>query len=277
MDKLYKVLGENGASSGGEHETWKLPQDGQPGDWMRPAKGALAETNGHHLCRPEDLVMSLGPLLYEAEARGERLETKKEVIVREARLVRRLEIWNDEVARDFAAACADHVLPIFERQRPEDDRPRRAIEAARLFTLGIETADELGAAWRAARDVMTADLLTVSGGALAAARAAAMSAAVGAGWSPLSAAGHAARSGREAAAWDATHQLARDHWGATDLTARTTLHDSMATTWAAAEARERAWQTERLLTCLGIGQVPVMDIPVVAEQVAEPLVHAAAL
>jgi hypothetical protein len=275
MDTLYKILGENGASLTGEHETWSLPQDGQPGNWMRPIKGALADTNGYHLYRARDLLIWLGPTIYEAECRRDRLDTEKAVTVREARLVRRLESWNDESARVFAAACADHVLPIYERQRPEDDRPRRAIEAARLFALGFVTADELAAAWRAARDVMTADLLTVSGAALAAARAAAMSAAVGPGWSILSAAADAAHAAREAGAWDATHTLARDGWGATDLAARAMLHDSMAATWAAAEAKERAWQTERLLTYLGIGQVPAMDMHVVAEQVAMPLVRAA--
>jgi hypothetical protein len=40
-----------------------------------------------------------------------------------------------EVTR-FAVADATRVLPLFERDRPEDDRPRAAIDAARLFTEG---------------------------------------------------------------------------------------------------------------------------------------------
>ncbi|HEX8991183.1 MAG TPA: hypothetical protein VF784_05845, partial [Anaerolineales bacterium] len=31
----------------------------------------------------------------------------------------------------WAAACAEHVLPLFESVRPDDLRPRQAIEAAR--------------------------------------------------------------------------------------------------------------------------------------------------
>ena len=31
----------------------------------------------------------------------------------------------------FAADCAEQVLPLFERDRPDDSRPRRAIEVAR--------------------------------------------------------------------------------------------------------------------------------------------------
>jgi hypothetical protein len=36
----------------------------------------------------------------------------------------------------WAAACAEHVLPLFEAVRPDDDRPRRAIEAARAWVRG---------------------------------------------------------------------------------------------------------------------------------------------
>ncbi len=33
----------------------------------------------------------------------------------------------------WAAACAEHVLPLFERAVPDDGRPRQAIEAARSW------------------------------------------------------------------------------------------------------------------------------------------------
>jgi len=35
-----------------------------------------------------------------------------------------------------AGPCAELVLPIFEKEYPKDDRPRKAIEAARAFTSG---------------------------------------------------------------------------------------------------------------------------------------------
>ena len=41
---------------------------------------------------------------------------------------RRLAVW--------AAACAEHVLPLFERARPDDDRPRRAIDLGRAWARG---------------------------------------------------------------------------------------------------------------------------------------------
>jgi hypothetical protein len=36
----------------------------------------------------------------------------------------------------WAADCAQHVLPLFERTRPDDDRPRRAIELGRAWARG---------------------------------------------------------------------------------------------------------------------------------------------
>jgi hypothetical protein len=58
--------------------------------------------------------------------------------------------FDDEVAhRDaldaarisFALDCAARVLPLVELARPTDQRPRRAIEAGRLFALGLITED----------------------------------------------------------------------------------------------------------------------------------------
>ena len=39
----------------------------------------------------------------------------------------------------WAADCAGHVLHLFEELRPEDDRPRQAIELARAWTRGEVT------------------------------------------------------------------------------------------------------------------------------------------
>lgn len=36
----------------------------------------------------------------------------------------------------WAAACAEHVLPLFEQEEPTDGRPREAVEAARSWAAG---------------------------------------------------------------------------------------------------------------------------------------------
>src|SRR3954447_25016235 len=57
----------------------------------------------------------------------------------------------------WAAECAEHVLPLFEAGRPDDDRPRRAIEAARAWARGalpmMEARAAGGHAMGAARDL----------------------------------------------------------------------------------------------------------------------------
>jgi hypothetical protein len=57
----------------------------------------------------------------------------------------------------WAAACAEHVLDLFESTRPEDPRPRRAIEHARAWVRGEVTMTQAraagGHAMAAARDL----------------------------------------------------------------------------------------------------------------------------
>src|SRR5215831_8243825 len=57
----------------------------------------------------------------------------------------------------WAAACAEHVLPLFESVRPDDPRPRHAIEQARAWARGQVTMTEsrtaAGHANGAARDL----------------------------------------------------------------------------------------------------------------------------
>jgi hypothetical protein len=64
---------------------------------------------------------------------------------------------NHHLLATWAAACAEHVLHLFEEARPKDDRPRRAIEQARAWALGEVTMSQAraaaGAANAAARDL----------------------------------------------------------------------------------------------------------------------------
>src|ERR671916_2009526 len=57
----------------------------------------------------------------------------------------------------WAASCAEHVLDLFESARPEDPRPRQAIEHARAWVRGEVTMTEAraagGHAMGAARDL----------------------------------------------------------------------------------------------------------------------------
>ena len=208
---IYKVLNTDGTACHGGSGEWSLPHDGEPGAWMPPIEGTLvACVHGYHLCRDKQVLGWLGPALYEAEYEGECLEGGDKVVVRKARLLRKLK-WDERSARLFACDCAERVLHIYEEQYPNDKRPRTAIETSRHFANGEATKDELDAAWAAAWDA-----------AGAAARAAAWAAA-------RAAAGDAARDAARDAAWAAAGDAAGD-------AAR-----------AAARAAEQDWQYDRFL------------------------------
>jgi predicted DNA-binding protein (UPF0251 family) len=119
----------------------------------------------------------------------------------------------------WAAECAEHVLHLFEAARPDDDRPRRAIEAARAWAVGemkmMRARDYAGAAQDAAREAM---------GISEAARMAALSA------------GQAA-----AVAHVAAHEL-----GAAAYAIRAAMEASAKSGREAARIAERDWQQERL-------------------------------
>lgn len=212
--KLWKVLNADGTPCHGGTGVWSLPSADGPGDWM-PIDDPKPCKRGWHLCRRADLVCWLGPAIFEAEARGLLIESDNKVVAGEARLLRRVDAWDDRTARLFAADCAERVLPIFEAAHPGDGRPRLAIEAARAFANGQITAAASTAAsvaaWDAARPV--------AGAALDAALDADCTAASAAARAAASDAASAAR----AAAWAARAAASAAVWGS-----------------------ERAWQTEHL-------------------------------
>jgi hypothetical protein len=128
-----------------------------------------------------------------------------------------LDLHGHHLLATWAADCAEHVLPLFSEQHPQDDRPRRAIETARAWVRGQVTVGEARAAsleaHAAARNATDA-----------AARAAARSAGQAVGTA------HMADHAPHAAAY-AVQAVRAAGIGRDDLTAAD---------------RERTWQEERL-------------------------------
>ncbi len=97
----------------------------------------------------------------------------------------------------WAAACAEHVLNLFESERPSDTRPRQAIERARAWVRGEITMSEA----RAAGGHANAAARDLSGAAREAAFAAGQAAAVAhVAAHELGAAAYAIKAARSAAA-----------------------------------------------------------------------------
>lgn len=144
---LFKALDTDGSVYHGGHGQWHKTRK-----WMPPIEGRLVPCkNGYHLCREQDLVYWLGPAIWEATYRGERIDADDKIVVREARLVRKLKTWNEQTARLFACDCADRALA---RIKKPDQRSVDAVAVARRFAVGEATKEELTAArdeaWAAA-------------------------------------------------------------------------------------------------------------------------------
>ena len=156
------------------------------------------------------------------------------------------EIDRNRIARLIAIDFAEHVLPIWRKHNPEDDRPAQAIATARRFVCGEATEEELTVASAAAS---VAAWNAASAVASAAASAAAWNAASAAAWNAASAAASAAArdtawNAARDAAWAAARDAARDAaWDAARNVASATTRD-------AARDAERKWQAGVLLQYL---------------------------
>jgi len=154
--KVWKVLDENGKPCHGGCGKYHLPKDDQPGKWMPKIDNVVACEHGYHSLRKSHVVRWLGPTIWEAETRGPLIRRDDKVVSGEIRLVRKLDTWNERTQRLFAWDCAQLVLHLHEKEHPNDNRPRHAIEVARLFACGAATREELDAArdaaWAAAND-----------------------------------------------------------------------------------------------------------------------------
>lgn len=150
----------------------------EPGTWLEVEGDLVACRNGLHIATLRQVLERwLSEELWEVEADLDgAIVLADKTVVRRARLVRQLP-WDERTARMFAADCAERVLHLFERDYPDDKRPREAIAAARACANGEIGAAALAAAgaaaWAAAGDAAWAAAWAAAG---AAARAAARAA-----------------------------------------------------------------------------------------------------
>lgn len=85
-----------------------------------------------------------------------------------------LDLPHHRLLATWAADCAEHVLPLFAARAPDDDRPRRAIEAVRAWARGEATvgmarqaAFAAHAAARSASDATAREVARAAGHAAA--------------------------------------------------------------------------------------------------------------
>ena len=238
MKTIYKVLASDGTPCHGGSGKWFMPKGKRPGKWMPAIKDIQPCARGYHFVNLEQLPTWLGPTLYEVEVRGQVTHLADKSVAEQARLIRKVEIWNDKTLRLFAADCAEHVLGIYERVCPKDDRPRKAIQAARDFANGLIDRNAAHAAANAAHAAANAAYSAYS----------AAEAAYAASYAASYAAANAAYSAAEAAysadaAYAANAQCCRNAYSAASYYADPA---------DAAYAAEKEWQFKRLKHYLGV-------------------------
>ena len=101
---------------------------------------------GYHVVTLDQLPQWIGPCIYEVEIRGKILTEEDKIVAEQARLVRKIDTWSGGTPRLFAADCAEHVLELYEKEYPGDNRPRNAIKAARDLANGLIDMPDAAAA-----------------------------------------------------------------------------------------------------------------------------------
>ena len=181
----------------------------EPGIWThRVDRPALCQ-RGWHLCRPMDLAAHIHAELWivESAPRCRVIEGDDKVVVSRARLVSRVETWNDETARACAYAFADRAVRVHAvAALRAAGRDQQADMLAALAPIVDEkTAAHASAA---AGDAGSAAWYAGAGAAARAAAGAAARAAAGAaaGAAATAAAGAAATAAARAAHWQTMSQ-----------------------------------------------------------------------
>lgn len=240
----WKVLWPDGRCYWGGHGSWPLPRGREPGEWLH-VKGTLSECRrGLHLCRTRDLVEWIGPAIFEAEIdTGAGVLVAADMLVaRRARLVRRTS-WCSRIASMWAVECVERALPIWESEFRTERNLRAVVEAARAACLLYDDANVTVARAMLREAARRCDDSRPAPFQVLLAAEAALDAAATARRSPEYLSTIAASSAAEAACAAVGYRAVR-------RTRSRSAHER-ARVWSEAHARERDWQTARLLELLG--------------------------
>jgi hypothetical protein len=111
--RAYKVLNDGRSEFTGWE--WPLPVDGLPGEWVHSAGPIGLCVNGIHASSAEQLPQWLGAEIWEIELGGKILREDPALVASKARLLRRIDAWDEPTRRRFAEACLERAREIAER------------------------------------------------------------------------------------------------------------------------------------------------------------------
>jgi len=121
----YKFLNKGMKSANGNLPKWEL------GEWRRHEGLLFTCRAGFHCSKGAYQAFSYvqGDTIAKVEVRGKHLSDTDKECWQEMRIIKAWK-WTDKDGRLFACYAACLTLHIFEREYPNDNRPRLAIEAA---------------------------------------------------------------------------------------------------------------------------------------------------
>ena len=143
MKTAYKFL-DKGLKSNYDGSSWTV------GEWRHGPEPTIA-CEGFNASRliPDALRYVKGTILAQVECEGAVIDSGDKVTCESMRIIQTWP-WGKRESVRLAIFAAESVLQVFEQQRPDDKRPRRAIEAAKAWLDGKGTARAANAAARAA-------------------------------------------------------------------------------------------------------------------------------
>jgi hypothetical protein len=111
----YKFLRRDGTGVFTRHP-WPLPGADGPGAWVEAP--VIPCRSGIHACRLPDLPLWLGRELYEVELDGEIVEERTKIVASRARLVRRIDAWDDALRNEYTRDCAERAHALVREAGP---------------------------------------------------------------------------------------------------------------------------------------------------------------
>ena len=143
--KLYKFVRTDLKSENGNH-TWEI------GKWYHEDTVDICNKGFHASQTPLQAFNYVrGEILCEVEVKGtSQIQDDKECWS-DMRVIKAYH-WIKEDSVELAIFSAELVIDIFEKKYPGDDRPRKAIEAAKAYLVAVKSGDKEAAgaaAWAA--------------------------------------------------------------------------------------------------------------------------------
>ena len=129
--KYWKFL-RTGLESDKGNQTWKI------GEWKHQDGEMSLCNNGFHCSKEINQAFSYvsGEILAQVEVKGVSVAEETKEVWSDMRIVKAWN-WSKKDSVELAIFSAELVIDIYEKKYPNDDRPRKAIEAAKKYGMKI--------------------------------------------------------------------------------------------------------------------------------------------